>query len=154
VSAIRPARPADAAAVARVHTRARTARGFTDRVPRDTDETVWAGRLAGEEAETVVAEAGGEVVGFASSTDTGDETLPAEPLLLALYVDPAHQGRGHGAALLTSVTGAWRARRARALTLFVHADNARARAFSERHGWVAEADRPDSDDELRYRRVL
>lgn len=154
MSTIRRARPADAAAVARVHTRARAARDFTDRVPRDTDEAVWATRLATDEVETVVAEAGGEVVAFASATDTGDETLPAEPLLLALYVEPAHQGRGHGAALLASVTDAWRARGARALTLFVHADNARARAFYERQGWVPDAGDPDEDDELRYRRVL
>ena len=75
--------------------------------------------------EVWVSEVGGAVVAYAARD--GDE-------LSHLYVDPAHQGRGHGDALLEQVA----ARADEPLELWAFARNAPARGFYERRGFVVE----------------
>ena len=60
-----------------------------------------------------------------------------------LYVDPDHQGRGVGAALLD------RAKRQRplGLQLWTFQSNANARRFYERHGFVAVEETDDDNEE-------
>ena len=71
-------------------------------------------------AQIRVAEAAGEIAAFAKTTGAH---------LDMLFTSAAHQGRGHGAALLAEAV----ARGVRSLEAF--ADNKPARAFYERRGW-------------------
>ena len=90
----------------------RTTRSFVDRTPAMLDRTV-------------VAELGGQVVGFV--TLSGDE-------LEQLFVDAS--ARGTGVASLLLAEGARRLRAAGATPwLAVVTGNARARRFYEREGW-------------------
>lgn len=66
------------------------------------------------------------VVGYAAVD--GDE-------LRSLYVEPAAQGAGVGTRLLADAEDRIRAAGHARAWLYVYADNARGRAFYERHGW-------------------
>lgn len=55
-------------------------------------------------------------------------------------VDPSHQGRGHGAALLAAVAREVRRRGAREVTLRTYADVPWNGPWYARHGWVEVAD--------------
>jgi GNAT superfamily N-acetyltransferase len=61
---------------------------------------------------------------------------PARACLVSVYVDPAHRGSGVAAALLAAVERWALAVGADTLRLLVHADNARARRFYAREGFV------------------
>jgi GNAT superfamily N-acetyltransferase len=92
----------------------------------DVDERVrrWHEILAGP-ARVRLAADGATVVGFAT-------VLPADPALLAaIYVRRPHLGTGLGQRLLDAVLGA-----DEAATLHVFRDNARARRFYARNGFV------------------
>ena len=140
---IRSAVAADAAAVAHVH-RASRAEAYTHFGGPQRVITVshWQDNLRGE-VPTWVEDDGGAVVGFASADGA---------VLAGLYVLPGAQGSGVGTRLLA------RAVAAGARELWVYADHPRARAFYERHGWVAEPDTLYTGDDwlprepaLRYR---
>lgn len=123
---LRPARPDDAAALARVFTRAR--RAAAPELPlsgHDEGETAvrLARALADPDREVWVAEAGDAVVGYALLTATWLEDL---------YVDPAHQRRGAGTALLDLVC----AQRPDGFGLWVFTTNRVARQLYRRHGLV------------------
>ncbi|GAA2770756.1 GNAT family N-acetyltransferase [Streptomyces rameus] len=107
----------------------------------------------------LVAEQGGRVLGWAAhgpyrdgGTDTGDAEL------YALYVDPAHLGRGIGRELLTASVE--RCPAYPRMLLWVLKDNVSARRFYERAGFRADgAEEPFEADgvpvpEVRYARVL
>ena len=71
-------------------------------------------------------------------------------LVSQLHVDPPHQGRGVGTALLDFAKG----RNAAGLRLFTFQGNTRARAFYERHGFEAVAfgvsPPPESEPDVEY----
>jgi len=75
----------------------------------------------------LVAEDGGEVVGFACAN-------PLSGLVWALFVDPAHEGRGHGRALLDEALLGLRAAGHAQAHLNTSAGT-RAERFYRRHGW-------------------
>jgi len=77
---------------------------------------------------TLVAEDEGTVVGMAAYGPARDGEDAVE--LYALYVDPGRWRAGVGTALLTACEGV--------SVLWVLEDNARARAFYGRHGFVAD----------------
>lgn len=83
----------------------------------------------------VVAEADGELIGFAVVGPQRDPESPTELELYAVYVREAWHGTGVGQALLESVLGD------RAASLWVLEDNARARAFYARNGFVPDGGR-------------
>lgn len=128
---LRPATVEDAAAVAAVHLRARAASPMPPGVHADAEVVVWLGsRIGGPDGDEVwVAEAGGEVVGYARFTRTWLDDL---------YVDPDHAGRGVGTALLELV----KARLPRGFGLWVFVVNEPARAFYADRGLV-ERERTD-----------
>jgi ribosomal protein S18 acetylase RimI-like enzyme len=141
---VRDARPEDAAAIARVHTRswqvayahafpAEALAGIS--VERRTDW--WAQRLAATppRAALLVAEAAGEVRGFASVGAARDD---GEMLgeLYAIYVDPDHWGAGLGRALITEAEERLRAAGFAEAILWVLEDNPRTRRFYEAAGWT------------------
>lgn len=123
---LRPARADEAVVLADLEVRVRAGtpglpppaggtEAVVDRVRRAvaaTDREVWVATTAAD-----------DVVGQTVTTPTWLEDL---------YVDPAHQRRGVGSALLGLVCGS----HPHGFGLWVHADNAGARAFYRAHGLV------------------
>ena len=153
---IRRATAGDAEAIARVQVRS-WHHAYADIVDPEqlAEHTVasrterWRGLLATGESTTLVIEVQGAIAGFAT-------VVPGE--LRALYVDPPAQGAGAGSALLHAAQDALRGAGHREAVLWVFQANAHARAFYERHGWIAD-DPPVVNDhrwapELRYHRAL
>ena len=160
---IRPARPADAAAIATIHARARA--GWTTFVDparlMQTGEGLWTERLASDEVETRVLERDGVVAGFVSLGPAGDDDLAGEPVgeMRALYVDPDAQRRGVATALVADAVAWARARGHELLVLWTLAGNAEGRAYYAATGWTCEEDTQQFDpdfgvDEIRYRLPL
>lgn len=111
------------------------------------DEAFWrertAGAALGDDAAQFVADAGDRWVGTATvllrragDRDHLDQEIAVDRAdVVGVYVSPSHRGTGLIGALLDAV-GTWAsARGADALTLDVHADNARAQAAYRRAGF-------------------
>jgi ribosomal protein S18 acetylase RimI-like enzyme len=90
-----------------------------------------------------------------------DQLDPTVGEVLAIYVDPDHQGRGAGRALMDAAVAALQAGGVTEVRLWVLEKNAPARAFYERCGYVADGvrhffrvERPDGTPvdlpEVRY----
>lgn len=80
-----------------------------------------------EQAVFLVSEADGEVVGFACANHQSG-------LVWALFIDPAHEGRGHGQALLDAALARLAARGHRQAWLTT-SEETRAERFYRAHGW-------------------
>lgn len=65
----------------------------------------------------------------------GDDVDPTLGEVLAIYVDPAHQGHGAGRALMDAAVAALRADQVREIRLWVMTANAPSRRFYERYGY-------------------
>lgn len=154
---LRPAVPADAPAVARVHVRAWQAgyRGlmpaeYLDGLrPEDRAARYTFGRPDGP--RTTVALLDGTIVGF--STING-------PLLAALNVDPDAWSRGVGRALIAQARADLAAAGVTEANLWVLVGNTRAERFYTRDGWTTDGTRRSETvwgitvDEIAYRRRL
>lgn len=139
---IRPARVADAAAIAHVHvsTWRSTYEGL---VPWDylkglsiEERTrMWRGIIERGESRVLVAEAGrpAKVVGFAAAGPSRWANLPYDAELYAVYLLPVHQRQGLGRQLLAASADALAQLGYRSLVAWVLAKNP-ARAFYERLG--------------------
>lgn len=137
----------DAEGVARVHGRAR-AKAYADlavaqrgREPLPAERVeLWRDLLARDDdrAFTIVAEAGGDVVGFCSvATESRDPDAPAGTgEVAALYVDPERWGGGVGGALMTKALADLREAGCTAAMLWVLAENAPAIRFYARFGFT------------------
>ena len=154
---LRPALPADALAVARVHVRAWQA-GYRGLLPAGYLDSLRAedrvarytfGRADGP--RTTVAVDAGALVGFA--TIHGAE-------LCALHVDPEAWGRGVGRALIAQARADLAAAGIAEAHVWVLVGNARAERFYARDGWTTDGTRRSDTvwgtavDELAYRRWL
>lgn len=97
-------------------------------------ETFWS-ELAGvpETRWYGVAEAAGELVGYAGLLAPSMSGEPADVLTIA--VDPACRRQGYGSVLMTGLLAQARDRDAGDLMLEVRADNETARTFYHRHGF-------------------
>lgn len=135
---VRAATAADAGEIARVQVQG-WHEAYTGRMPQsvldDLDEArrteVWGRIIAAGPSTLSVAEQGGVIIGFASAGPSLDpDALPGRTQLYAIYVLAAHHGSGAGAALLDAVIGDEPA------SLWVLADNPRARAFYAKHGFA------------------
>ncbi len=117
---LRRAGPDDAAAVADVYIASFESLTFLPTLHTHEEHRGFVARLI-DEQEVWVAEEGGPIIGMAGLSDD---------MLSQLYVHPAAQGRGAGAALLE------RAKRQRpaGFTFWVFQDNERARGFYEARG--------------------
>ena len=159
---IRPARVADAQALAEVHVRAWQA-AYRELLPAEflaglsiSDRAErWHARLAEERPPetTAVAELGGELVGFASTGRSRDDDLADWLELNTIYLLPTAWGTGIAGRLLAAALA-----EDRRYFLWVFRDNQRAQAFYRKAGFV-----PDGTTktiplggrtltELRYRR--
>lgn len=143
--AVRPARPADAVALAAAHHLAweQAYRGvMPDRLLDDLDEEDlvqrWRTILEVDQPDGVVAVGvapDGEVLGFASGGPTRDEDGPTAWELYAVNIVADAYGSGLAQDLVASVV------RDRPATLWVLVDNPRARAFYAKEGFVDGGDR-------------
>ncbi len=132
---IRPAAPADAPAIARVHIASREATMpyLPPRTRSDAQVEAWVRDVVLPGAAVWVAELDGRVVGYAAvEGDTLD----------ALYLLAEVRRRGIGSRLLAAA----QAHRPRGLDLFVFQKNTGARAFYLRHGFAVTATRDGSDN--------
>jgi ribosomal protein S18 acetylase RimI-like enzyme len=159
---IRPATPEDAEAVARVHLQTwRAAYGHV--FPREELEDFSGERIARRaelhrRAPPIVAEDGGEIVGFVSVGRANDDDADGE--LYAIYVLPERWGSGIGRALIEAGEARLRELGHCQAVLWVLEDNPRARRFYERAGWKADGTRRPievfgvSVPEIRYAKQL
>lgn len=166
---IRAATVSDAGALATVHVRTWQA-AYRGQVPQDyLDGLDPAGRRAGWEerlrdgldpGDRLVLEHGtAGVIGFAIVSASRD--LDADPRVVgevrAIYVLPAHWGRGGGAMLMSAGLRRLAEAGFRCATLWVLAANQRARRFYEAGGWRADGAVKTDDsrgfplEEVRYR---
>jgi len=106
----------------------------------------------------LVAEEGGEVIGFARTNPSRDaDADDGTGELAAIYLRPDHWDRGVGRALLVAAAAQLAAAGFRTATLWVLTANERALAFYERSGWAADGATQITDiggapvPELRYR---
>ena len=95
----------------------------------------------------LVAEHDGEVVGFVNGGPSRVEDAAHPGEIYAIYVLPAHQGHGHGGALMRAGARECLARGWRGMLLWVLRDNAPSRRFYERMGGRHLHDR-DTDREI------
>jgi len=136
---IRPASPADADAVAAVYLAARRQMSYAPLAHDDAAVRGWiAAVLIPGGGVSVAVDLAGRVLGMMAV-----EEREGACWLEQLYVSPAAQGLGIGAALLAKLV----AHTAGPIRLYCFENNRRARAFYERHGFVARARRAGSANE-------
>jgi|ERR1700722_606897 len=165
---LRPAEPADTAAVARVHVRSwqLAYRGLLpveyldglrpeDRAPHYT----FGDREPGRPLTTVALEHG-EICGFATTGPSRDSDRAESGELYALYVDPSSWSLGVGRALMADARKRLAHDGFAEAHLWVLDGNARAERFYRLDGWDPDgSQRPEElwdvvVHELRYRTVL
>lgn len=130
MASIRPARPADAGAIVRLHEAAIRERGP---VAYDEDQVdAWAANkdpdrypIDDPDSHFVVATRAGTVAGFG-------ELVPDEREVRAVYVHPDHAGDGVGTAILDHLEGTAREEGLEGLELL---SSKNAVGFYERRGW-------------------
>jgi ribosomal protein S18 acetylase RimI-like enzyme len=139
---IRPARPADAPALAAVHVatwRDAYAGLLPDEFLAGLDPREWAERrrarltAPAEGTFELVFESEGRVAGFVSGGPSRDGFPGGE--VYAIYVDPGCQGRGAGRRLLAAAERVLAAAGFTAASLWVLTGNGPARGFYESQGW-------------------
>ncbi|MGO4492452.1 N-acetyltransferase family protein [Arthrobacter sp. 2YAF22_2] len=141
---IRQATAEDADAVVRMHTQAHE-ECYGHLLPPDFFESRRASipervekrrpYLESTEPRIIALDENHEIVGFADAGAGRDEDRPQELELYAIYTLSRSYGTGLGAALLTAALAD------SAAYLWVLADNPRARAFYEKHGFHADGRR-------------
>ena len=167
---IRHATESDIPALARVHvaTWQVAYRGILpdhllDGLTQTQFETSWRERIASISRTTLVCERRHTIVGFAAFGPTRDRdqdaALTAE--LYGLYVESAHWSHGYGHALWQQVQEAFMGSRYESATLWVLAENVRARRFYEREGFALEENMSKVEEragfklhEVRYRKAF
>jgi ribosomal protein S18 acetylase RimI-like enzyme len=148
VRTVRPAVPADAPAIARVHVASWRAayRGIIpQQVLDELDEAEWAARHrahlqdAAAAQVILVCEQDGAIIAFLTHGPPRDADVPPRSgELHALYADPAVWGTGAGRALTEAALDALRAAGCDEAVVWVLDDNARGRRFYELAGFTLE----------------
>jgi ribosomal protein S18 acetylase RimI-like enzyme len=149
---IRPASGSDAAGIAAVHVSSWLATYSYLTKTRRAAETALAGRIAlwtrrlespETGCSTLVATAGGQVRGFVyvGPTRDADDDPNITGQVLSIHVEPEFAGRGIGGRLMAGAMGSLRAAGYAAVTLWVVAENRRARRFYESLGWKVDGAR-------------
>jgi ribosomal protein S18 acetylase RimI-like enzyme len=139
---LRPARPADAATLARIHREARAAAlpGLFEPHAEDAVAAWIAGTLLRRHTVVVAVDAADVPLGYAAWGEQGGRAM-----LLHLYICVRAQRRGVGTRLLDAAKAASGGE----LHLFTFRRNAVARGFYRRHGFVELAAGGGSDNEER-----
>lgn len=141
---VRRAAAADAEAIGRVHyaTHLETYTGkFPDGViesnPPERRARMWTRIISDGLGEVWVAEREDDIVGFAATDTSRDDSPPRELELGSIYLLATEHGSGLGQALLDAALGD------RPASLWVLADNPRAIAFYRRNGFE-----PDGEERV------
>ncbi|MGM7698845.1 GNAT family N-acetyltransferase [Microbacterium sp. A84] len=142
---IRDATTADARGIARVHVHSWQS-AYLGLLPQDVLDGLsiedrverWVGILAepATNSHTLVVEAHGEILAWASFGAARDDDAPATGELWGIYAHPDSWSTGVGRALLAAVEDALREDGHRSAYLWVLDGNDRAADFYERHGWT------------------
>ena len=157
---IRPADAADAEAIAEVHIASWrgaytgvVAEEYLDSLDQDTRAAEWRTNLATPGMRSWVAREEDRVRGFITLGPSRDVDAGLGALeIYAIYLEPAAWGSGIARELLRTVTG--EVPPSTPLSLWVLADNDRARHFYRRHGFVTDGiDRIDEIGGVGYRQV-
>lgn len=165
---IRIAEPEDALAVARVHVRSWQAayqsllpeKYLSQLRPEDRAERYDFASSDPTKPKTILAFDGEVILGFATTSPSRDEDLPADGELCALYVDPDSWDRGVGRCLIAEARRRLMAQGFSHALLWVLAGNDRADRFYRRDNWAPDGrSRSDSVwgisiEEVRYQRTL
>jgi len=166
---LRPAEPADALAVARVHVRAWQV-AYRNLLPDDylnslkpedrAQRYTFGGTDPREPMTTVAVDERGTIRGFATTCAARDADVPGHGELAAIHVDPDCWGRGVGVALLASARTFLLDSGFRRAILWVLVGNTRAERFYMKDGWTPDGvQRTDTVwgvqvNDRRYRRTL
>ena len=166
---LRPAEPADAMDVARVHVRAWQVAyrkllpdEYLDGLkPEDRAQRYTFGGTDPREPMTTVAlDDRGTIRGFATTCAARDADVPSHGELAAIHVDPDWWGHGVGQALLASARAHLLDSGFRRAILWVLVGNVRAERFYAKDGWTPDgAQRTDTVwgvqvNDQRYQRTL
>lgn len=145
---VRPARPSDAAAIARVQLETWRA-AYSDVLPAAAlaldaadVEAAW-GQAVGAPPSpyhrVLVAVDGAEVVGLAACEPATDEDLDAPAAeLTVLLVEPRWGRRGHGSRLLAAAVDLWREDQVSLAVTWVFETDAVVEGFLTAAGWAAD----------------
>lgn len=139
---VRPAQAADADVIARVHVAAwqHAYRGilsddYLAGLSVERRRTMWAESIAKGTPTVLVAQAGEQVAGFSAVGPSRDPDAAAgDHEIWAIYLAPEHWSKGLGRDLWLASRALAVARGAGRLSLWVFANNPRARRFYERAG--------------------
>lgn len=105
-------------------------------------EAVWRDRLAHDHVYAVVQD--GEWLAVGGLSRLAGVKLDHKGLVWGMYAVPAARGTGAASRILDALEAAARAIGLRQIQLTLMADNARAKALYERHGYELYAIEPDS----------
>lgn len=152
VEHIRDAGPADAERLAEIHAiswkaayRGLLGDAFLDELTPTSRLDWWISRLSRVPPRWAVLVVVDEVAvaGFVTigHCDDDDRRVPAAGELFAMYLDPVCWGRGFGRTLLLAAEARLRADAYDDVSLWVLAENVRARRFYELGGWRADGSR-------------
>lgn len=138
---IRPATPADAATIAQIHVdswRQAYARyvpqAYLDSIEVSERQKMWSDVLAQPSTKVFMAETAGRALGFASVGPAKDEDAePGDLTLYTMYLNQESWGLGVARRLMKHVDDL--ITEGVAMTLWVFAENTRARKFYERNGF-------------------
>ncbi|MBR7961025.1 GNAT family N-acetyltransferase [Burkholderia sp. AU19243] len=166
--ALRAATPADAAAIAAIHVASWRATyagimpaSFLAALSVEQRTGFWYRALTAGDANVTIACGADGVTGWVAygpTRDTDKDCSWGE--IGAIYLHPAHCGKGIGAVLVDHACRSLRDAGHAWVSLWAIVRNRRARAFYEREGFVAESDIKTFDiegtpiDEVRYWRAL
>lgn len=138
---IRPALPADAPGMARVHVlswqhayKGLLPQPMLDQLSIETRTKQWAQWLENGNQLNLVAEADEGIVGFASGGPLRGDFAGFDAEIAAIYLLPGVQGQGLGRSLFTALQELLAAEGHRRMLVWVLESNAPARAFYERLG--------------------
>jgi GntR family transcriptional regulator len=134
---------ADAGAIGAIHARSWAATYPSIPAPSLAQERkVWTRRIthADEGRQTIVARAGGPVLGFLhlGPTPDPDDDPATTGHVFSFHVEPVVAGQGIGRALMADAVRRFHAAGDIVATLWVVADNEGSRRFYERLGWHAD----------------
>ncbi len=143
---LRPAVPADALAIARVHVRA-WQQGYAGLLPasylnqlrpEDRAEKYDLSHAGPSHPHTIVAADGEIIHGFSTTRPSQESDLPNHGELTALYVDPNSWGLGLGVALVSAARAHMASLGLKNAYLFTPVDNLRAQRFYKTDQWTAD----------------
>ncbi len=141
---LRPAQPADALAIARVHVRA-WQQGYAGILPASYLNTLRPEDRADKydlsnsdpaKPHTIVACSGNIIHGFSTTAPSHEPDLPNHGELTALYVDPNSWGLGVGVALVSAARAHLVSLGLKNAYLFTLVDNLRAQRFYQTDQWT------------------